>query len=194
MGSKKIQCRSPKVKMACHSQINKSQKSIRKKAYRPQRSICLILWQLASIKFLVKCFYSTSSSMYTLFTAVERMALRADFYFNIMFRSRSGFKFIPASAGNFYSFVSWVNTFFHPLHLFLLNFPNCTLHSFSILFSLQLVNDFFRDFFFFCEKAWCSCRSPPGVILRPESAKRPARPTAPLSAVPAQASWWPDRY
>lgn len=82
-----------------------------------------MIWPLASIKFLVKCFYSTSSSMYTLFAAVERMALRADFYFNIMFGSRSGFKFVTAGADNLYSIILWVNTFFHPLHLFLLKFP-----------------------------------------------------------------------
>ena len=107
--------------------------------------------QLASIKFLVKCFYSTSSSMNTLFTAVERMALRADFYFNIFFRSRSGFELVTESADNFYSFVLWVNTFFHPLHLFLLKFRNYTLHLISILISGQLVNHFFTDFYIFYE-------------------------------------------
>ena len=91
-----------------------------KKGHR-QMSMSLIVRRLASIKFLVKCFYSTSSSMNTLFPAVERMALRADFYFNISFRSRSGFEFVTASADHFYSFVLWVNTFLHPLHLFLLN-------------------------------------------------------------------------
>lgn len=95
-----------------------------KKEHRKQTlAVLLILRRLASIKFLVKCFYSTSSSMYTLFSAVERMALRADFYFNIMFCSRSGFKFVTASADNFYSFILWVNTFFHLLHLFLLKLP-----------------------------------------------------------------------
>ena len=147
-----------------------------KKSTSSLELILLMFWQLASIKFLVKCFYSTSSSMDTLFTAVERMALRADFYFNIMFRSRSGFEFITASADNFYSLIFWVNTFFHPLHLFLLEFPNCTLHLVSIIFSAQLVNDFFTDFSFFCEKVWCNCQWPPAAILPLKSAKKQARP------------------
>ena len=84
----------------------------RPSAIKPTEDL-LIFRRLASFKFLVECFYSTSSSMYTLFTAVERMALRTDFYFNIMFCSRSGFKFITASADNFYSFILWVNSFFH---------------------------------------------------------------------------------
>lgn len=155
----------------------------KKRAPAP-RLILLMFRPLASIKFLVKCFYSTSSSMYTLFTAVERMALRTDFYFNIMFRSRSGFEFITASADNFYSFIFWVNTFFHPLHLFLLEFPNCTLHLVSIIFSAQIVNDFFTDFSFFCEKVWYNCQWPPAAILLLKSAKRQAHPMVLLSVTP----------
>ncbi len=152
-----------------------------------------MLRPLASIKFLVKCFYSTSSSMYTLFAAVERMALRADFYFNIMFRSRSGFKFITASADNFYRFVLWVNTFFHPLHLFLYEFPNDTLHLVSIIFSARLVNNFFADFSFFCEKVLYSCQWPPEAIPRLKFAGMPALPPALRSAAPEWASWSPGR-
>ena len=74
---------------------------------------------LASVEFFVECFYSTGSSVNTLFTTVEWMAYVADFYFDIFFGSRSGFEFVTASADNFYSIILWVNTFSHLLHLFL---------------------------------------------------------------------------
>ena len=80
---------------------------------------CSTSRQLASVEFFVECFYSTSSSVNTLFPCIEWMALSADFYFDIFFDSRSGFEFVTASADNFYSIILWVNTFSNLLHLFL---------------------------------------------------------------------------
>lgn len=68
---------------------------------------------LASVVFFVKCFYSTCSCTDVLFAAVERMALRADFDFDIFTGSRSGFEFCTASTDNLYGFIFWVNSFFH---------------------------------------------------------------------------------
>ena len=114
--------------------------------------------QLASVEFFVKCFYTTSSSVNTLFTTVEWMACIADFYFDIFFGSRSGFEFVTASADNFYSIILWVNTFSHLLHLFLrtisefhikINYLSYTLRLDSILFLRKIVNYFFAVFSFF---------------------------------------------
>ena len=161
-------------------------------------SRCSVSRQLASVEFFVECFYSTSSSVNALFATVEWMAYVADFYFDIFFGSRSGFEFVTASADNFYSFVLWVNTFFHPLHLFLLKFRNYTLHLISILISGQLVNHFFTDFYIFCESAarksilrfptfsgtvLCSCQWPHPAVLPPEYSERPEHPAVLLLTV-----------
>ena len=118
---------------------------------------CSVSRQLASVEFFVKCFYSTSSSVNTLFTTVEWMAYVADFYFDIFFGSRSGFEFVTASADNFYSIILWVNTFSHLLHLFLglsskfhiKNYSSYTLQLDSILFPQKIVNYFFVRFSLF---------------------------------------------
>ena len=118
---------------------------------------CSVSRQLASVEFFVECFYSTSSSVNTLFTCIEWMALSADFYFDIFFDSRSGFEFVTASADNFYSIILWVNTFSHLLHLFLglsykfhiKNYSSYTLQLDSILFPQKIVNYFFAGFLLF---------------------------------------------
>ncbi len=69
--------------------------------------------------FFVKRFYTAGSGMDALFSAVEGMALRTNFYADIVFGGGSGLEFVAASASHFYGMVVWVDPFFHPSHLFL---------------------------------------------------------------------------
>ena len=183
---------------------------------------CSCSRQLASVEFFVKCFYSTSSSVNTLFTTVEWMAYVADFYFDIFFGSRSGFEFVTASADNFYSFILWVNTFSHLLHLFLgqsykfhiKNYLSYTLQLDSILFPQTIVNYFFAGFslfprciaqvnfigciivfafVIFCDMVWYSCQWLLPAVLLPGYSETMARLMLLHLTILQLVSWYPGQ-
>ena len=118
---------------------------------------CSVSRQLASVEFFVECFYSTSSSVNTLFTCIEWMALSADFYFDIFLivdlvsntLPQAQITFTVSYCGWIPSLIYYTSFLVYLLNFILKNYSSYTLQLDSILFPQKIVNYFFAGFLLF---------------------------------------------
>jgi hypothetical protein len=67
--------------------------------------------------FLVELIDTAASCCCFLLTSIERMALRANLYVDLLL-GRTGNELVAAVAGNLCLIISWMDSFSHDFHLF----------------------------------------------------------------------------